>query len=336
MRIEWLISGTQTNWVEENYQDGGYVYDTYLRKILRSMYDVNVTYLWRGNQKSKIKRAFQFGKYLFKNAVIRYKGDIVVRDVFSTVFAPFDRKRKHIVILQHIDASGRQYDWFYKAWTKQFFKRVSLASKVVVVSEYWKGILERAGCSNVTVIRNPFELNLFDFSQHDLSDFHRNLGIPEGKPVIYLGNARPEKGYLESYEVLKNIDAIFVTTGKNKVDLPVLHKFLSYDDYLKLLKISTLVITMSKFNEGWCRTAHEAMLCGTPVIGSGKGGMRELLERGNQIICDSFDKLGPLVTDLISDEKKLEDMAIQGKKFASQFTLDYFKKSWIDLLASLS
>ena len=45
-----------------------------------------------------------------------------------------------------------------------------------------------------------------------------------------------------------------------------------------LLQAASVAVTMSKFNEGWCRTAHEAMLCKTPVVGSGMGGMGELLE----------------------------------------------------------
>ena len=65
----------------------------------------------------------------------------------------------------------------------------------------------------------------------------------------------------------------------------------SFGDYLKLLKASWVVLTMSKFKEGWCRTAHEAMLLKTPVIGSGTGGMRELLENGKQIVCPEFDNL---------------------------------------------
>ena len=41
----------------------------------------------------------------------------------------------------------------------------------------------------------------------------------------------------------------------------------------------------------WNRTAHEAMLVGTPVIGSGRAGMRELLEAGGQLICERFEDL---------------------------------------------
>jgi glycosyltransferase involved in cell wall biosynthesis len=335
MKIEWLISGTSPVWVEENYQDGGYVYDTYARKILRDNFELNVTYISRGNSRSKIKRFFEFAKYICRNSVIRFKGDIIIHDAFSTVFAPFDKNRKHIVILHHLDVSSVNFPTFYHYFIQRFFKKIFLADKVIVVSEYWENILKEAGYSKIIIIYNAFDLNLFRFKDEELSEFRKKYNFSEKKPIIYLGNAKLEKGFLDAYEVLKNIDATFVTTGKNHVHLPIVHKYLSYSDYLKLLKISSLVITMSKFNEGWCRTAHEAMLCGTPVIGSGKGGMKELLEKGSQIICEDFGKLNQVVTNLLSNREKLNQMAVKGKAYASTFTLEYFRKSWIELISSL-
>lgn len=335
MKIEWLISGSAPQWVEQNYENGGYVYDTYARKILRESHDVTVNYNCRGSSNSKVRRLLQLSRYLLQMRSIRFKGEIVFRGLFSTVFAPFDRDRKHVVILHHLDTSGFDNRAFYNVFTKRFFKKILLADAVVVVSEYWKNILEKLGCSKIIVIHNSFDLTQFEFSQQELADFRRNLGIYDDRPIIYLGNARPEKGYRESYEALKNIDAVFVTTGKNKVNLPILHKYLSYRDYIRLLKISSLVITMSKFNEGWCRTAHEAMLCGTPVVGSGKGGMGELLEKGGQTVCGDFGELSTLVADLLNDRQKLACMSLVGKKYASQFTIDRFGQNWIDLVASL-
>ncbi len=42
-----------------------------------------------------------------------------------------------------------------------------------------------------------------------------------------------------------------------------------------MLYLSDITITMSKFKEGWNRTAHESMLCGHNRLGL--GGMGELL-----------------------------------------------------------
>ena len=66
---------------------------------------------------------------------------------------------------------------------------------------------------------------------------------------------------------------------------------LSFQEYLILLKASTVVLTMSLFKEGWCRVAHEALLLGTPVIGSGAGGMTEVLAQGGGLSCERAENL---------------------------------------------
>ncbi|MFQ6071066.1 MAG: glycosyltransferase family 4 protein, partial [Candidatus Aminicenantales bacterium] len=209
------------------------------------------------------------------------------------------------------------------------------ADKVVVVSEYWKNVMEKAGCSDVEVIYNSFDLELFRFNSSELQSLKQRLNLSEHKPLIYLGNARPDKGFLDSYQSLKDLEATFVATGKNEHSdqLPVRTFYLSYKNYLRILKLSTLAITMSVFDEGWCRTAHEAMLCGTPVVGSGRGGMQELLEKGGQVICQDFSLLDRVVKSLLSDKKKRDEMSRKGREFASRFNLDYFREKFLALVS---
>ena len=71
---------------------------------------------------------------------------------------------------------------------------------------------------------------------------------------------------------------------------------------------------MSKFKEGWCRTAHEAMLLKTPVIGSRPwAAMKELLDGGKQTVCQDFKNLEKEIEYLLKHpmkEKKWEKTAI--------------------------
>ena len=57
----------------------------------------------------------------------------------------------------------------------------------------------------------------------------------------------------------------------------------NYMDYNILLKNAKAVICMSDFKEGWCRVLHEAAIHGTPILGSGLGGMKELMEIGGYL-----------------------------------------------------
>jgi glycosyltransferase involved in cell wall biosynthesis len=335
LTIEWLISGTAPEWIEDNFQNGGYVYDTYIRKILRKHYTLHVTYLFRGNSHKYVKKILEFAKYIIRSYFISFKVDVVVRDLFSTVFAPFKKKHKHVVMLHHLDIVNRNSAFFYRFFEKRFFKRVQLADMVITVSDYWRQKLIESGCKNVLSIYNSFDLSLFEFGDQELMSFKIKYGFSLDKPIIYLGNARPEKGFQEVADVLHGINAELVVTGRGNIKGNLRLLFLPYNDYLKLLKTSTLIITMSRFTEGWNRVAHEAMICGTPVIGSGMGGMRELLEKGGQLICSNIGELKAMVYSLLNDELKMKQMSIAGRSFAKQFNLDYFEKNWTDALDSL-
>ena len=188
------------------------------------------------------------------------------------------------------------------------------------------------GHNSIEIIYNPFNLEEFTFSDDDIEKFKAKYQFSE-KPIIYLGNCQKAKGVVEAYSALKGLDAHFVTSGAKDVNLPALHLNVNYREYLMLLQASSVAITMSKFNEGWCRTAHEAMLCKTPVVGSGLGGMGELLEGGKQIICPDFSKLRDCVEYSMAESKLGE----AGYTFASQdrFTRGFFKDKWVNLVNGL-
>jgi len=147
---------------------------------------------------------------------------------------------------------------------------------------------------------------------------------------LYLGNCQLGKGVVEAYRELKDRDAFLITSGEEKVNIPAMNLNLYYKEYLTLLKASSVVVAMSKFKEGWNRTGHEAMLCKTPVIGSGFGGMRELLEGGKQIICEDVSKLNDLVDVALENHKELGE---KGYEFAKEFTVERFEKGWEKVLS---
>ncbi|MFC2141352.1 glycosyltransferase family 4 protein [Acidobacteriota bacterium] len=335
MIIHWLLSGYEKSWESENFQDGGYAYETLARIILSKFHDLSVSYLYRGNHNNKIIRLAQFLRYIIRNRTLNFSGNIVIRDLFSTVFAPFNKTNINIILVHHIHFPKNSNQGFYKWMEKRFFRNAHKADLIIVVSEYWKRILEERGCTNVKVVYNSFDLRRFHFNKSELLDLKERLDIADDLPLIYLGNARPEKGYVEAYEALKSIKAEFITTGRTKIDHPIRHVYLSYRDYLMLLNISTVAVMMSKFDEGWCRNAHETMLCGTPVIGSGRGGMEELLVKGGQIVCDDFSNLKASVLDLLNDGNKRTEMSKRGREFAQEFSLEYFEKSWLSLIREI-
>jgi glycosyltransferase involved in cell wall biosynthesis len=205
---------------------------------------------------------------------------------------------------------------------------------VITVSEYWRERLLENGCVNVFVIHNSFDLNNFNISNEEAEKFKENRDLT-GKPIIYLGNCQRAKGVLESYQALKDLNVHLVTSGEIFVKTPARNLQLNYPDYLKLLKASSVTLAMSRFREGWCRTAHEAMLLKTPVIGSGKGGMKELLEGGKQMVCSEFGELRRKVEYLLEHPEIRIKMGQAGFDFAKNFTSEKFKNDWLSIINKL-
>ena len=99
----------------------------------------------------------------------------------------------------------------------------------------------------------------------------------------------------------------------------------SFSEYNHLLKNARLAVAMSTFKEGWCRVLHESAIHGTPILGSGLGGMRELLNISS-VRPSSFESLKNDVIEKLS-QPKLPDEIIQ--KF-SGYTSEKFKESGLN------
>ncbi len=239
---------------------------------------------------------------------------------------------KNLVIVHHLDFSTSRHARLYSFLGGYILQCLRRAGQVVVVSEFWKRYLENRGVEKVELIYNPFPLEEFRFPEDELNAFKHRLGLL-GKPIIYLGNRTEGKGVDEAYRTLKGIDAHFIATGKDARLLSCPRtECLSARDYQLLLKASSLAVTMSTFDEGWCRNAHEAMLCKTPVVGSGRGGMGELLTKGKQVLCRRFEQLAAEVSGLLADPVRRRAQGEEGFAFASRFTLDRFRSAWLRVL----
>ena len=240
---------------------------------------------------------------------------------------------KNIAIIHHIDYS---YAPLFLRFISPFltniiFHNLKKIDAIVTVSKYWQNYFKERGYKNVFLIYNGFNLDDFNFSFEEIEEFKKEYQLT-GRPIIYLGNCQKAKGVAESYEALQDLNCHLVTSGEPMVRIPAKNLEIEYKDYLRLLKASAIVVTMSKFKEGWCRTAHEAMLLKTPVIGSGLGGMKELLEGGKQIICEDFNSLKEQVEYLLNHPEAREKMGQDGYNFAKDFTLERFKNDWLELI----
>lgn len=338
LKITWLTTAN-LDIPKKIIPTGGQIYENYLRDILRKYFYLDFIRVEK-SIKSSILRNIK-NKYKFKQNVelltSEINTDVLLMDTAIGSFAKVRPAQKNIMLVHHMSIENNRdlkkriiYEYYFD---RNLYKHASDIDIVVVVSKYWKSFFESKGFRNVQIIYNPFDLTKFNFSEKETEEFRVSLGLSD-KPIIFI-NSGEKKGAEEVYNILKGIDAYLVTSGKSSNKLPLIQFNLAYKEYLKLLKISSLVIAYSQFEEGWNRVAHEAMLCRTPVIGSGRGGMKELLEEGGQIICSDKNRLKDIVLRYLENPEKLHLIGGKGYEYTKQFDLNYFEKQWVTLIWEL-
>lgn len=323
-------------WIKISFKKyGGTIYGEKAMAALSKVCQVEAKNIVSGRLFSRYLKPLE---WLWGLVSLKGQSDLWIRDDFYAIALQiFDRTRgRKMAVVYHIDSST--FPWplrpFVKLIEKIFYWQVKKNNAVLTIADYWRTHFLAKDCRRVYKISPAFDLSQFDVAEEEVEQFKKKYGFSE-KPIVYLGNCQKAKGAVEAYKALNDLDVHLVTSGREQVKIPARNMNFSYREYLTLLKASVVVITMSKFNEGWCMTSHEAMLLSTPVIGSGKGGMKELLEGGKQIICQDFKELKAKVEDLLSNPQKREELGKSGYQFAKTFTLERFEKEWLEVVKDL-
>lgn len=309
---------------------GGIIYEKMVDDALTGRVDYKVESA-AFNLRGKM-RLLEAPLYLWRQRRFAKQGGILLIRSFQS--ALFNYKHKGLTIIYHIDSSGSPFlpklfqdvaEWIFKAVIKK-------SEHIVVIAEYWKKYFEERGYTNVHLIYCGYELEQYICSDEDVEQFRIRNGLV-GKKIIYIGNPQIKKGAAIAHEALKNSGYTLVTSGVRDQVLDCLHLDLAFKDYLCLLKAAEVVVLMSQFAEGWNRIAHEAMLMGTPVIGTGYGGMGEVLAGGGQEICRTPNDL-PLLVEKVMSRRSF--YASCGYEYAKKFGLDRFRSAWISLVNKIS
>ena len=306
---------------------GGTNYQKYIIDALKSQHEINLFKL-----KSLALLGTRPGKVLRATNVYHAHPeiDLWISSYLPTISMNITKpKGKVISLFFHLDDKGYPNPLISKLIRQLYYRQARYCDGVVTIAVYWRRFLEQNQIKVTDVIYWGFDTSKYEFSKEEVEAFKQKYSL-QHKPVIYLGNCQPEKGVVEAYHQLKYLDAHFITSGEERVNIPARNLILSYQEYCLLLRASDVVLTLSKFEEGWNATAHEAMLAGTPVIGSGLGGMAELLEGGGQSICNDLASLPELVSYALQNSTELGE---RGRCFAAQFTLQRFAEAWQELVS---
>ncbi len=306
---------------------GGSQYETMAGQALGRQHEVA-----SHNARPWVRRGHRPQSFLRAALAERSVGiDLWVRNEIALTCMTGRRKARHVGIIHHLDDSVGPWGVWNRALHRRLLANAKRCDRIVVVSRYWQNRLAELGVENTTLIYNAFDVSRFSVTSEQIRAFKQAHGLDE-RPVVYIGNCRQEKGVRGVWQSLRDKPYQLVASGLGDVDLPISKFLLPYEEYILLLAASDVVITMSEFLEGWNRVAHEAMLCGTPVIGSGSGGMQELLQGGEQQLCRNMEDLPEMVKNAIS---RRETYRSTGAAFARAFTAERFASEWLALVAAL-
>ncbi len=313
---------------------GGTVYGDQTKEALSENIDLEVLGVEGKHFKNRYFKTLESLYYLTK---LEGKKDLWIRDFFSTVTMPLDKTQgKNLTIIHHVG-----FFTFpliakipYFILERIFFRNLRKVDAILTISEYWKNYFLERGYPNVYKVYCGFDLSNFNISEQEVADFKKRYNLEE-KPIVYLGNCQKAKGVVDSYNALKGLDVHLITSGAQQVRIPAKNFHLGYREYLTLLKASSVALIMFKVREGWSITAHESMLLRTPVIGTDLGALKELLGEGKQIICKDFKNLRENVEYLLNHPEARKKMGEDGYNFAKDFTLERFKKEWINVVSEV-
>lgn len=298
---------------------GGNAYEMEAMRALARRYEVAADPAAIRDQESALAYALRLQRR-------RPRADLLVKNLQAIAWGPLGVAPVEVGVIHHLDwrlaRSSPGWRWYFS----RLVRRLRRLTAVVTVAEFWRQELLHLGVRNVHVVYNACDRGEFAFAPGEVEAVVRKHGLPTDRPLVYIGNASRQKGVEEVYRALRDSPyALFMTGHNPDTDIPVPCFNLERREYLCLLRASSLVLTMSLMVEGWNRVAHEAMLCGTPVIGSGSGGMRELLESGGQIVFPGGPGLAEAAAAALA---RRDELGAAGHAYASRLDMDYFTSAW--------
>jgi len=314
---------------------GGIVYGEQSRKAISKGNTIDVVDVSAKYFRNRYLRTLES---VWRLSKLEGKKDLWIRDFFSTITLPFDRTGgKNIVIVHHMGF----FTWPlvaqipYYFLEKIFYHNAKKLDAIITIAKYGEQQFLERGYKNIYKIYCGFNVASFDISDQEVADFKEKYNL-KSRPIVYLGNCQEAKGVVDAYHALKGLDAHLVTSGEEQVKIPARNFNLTYREYLTLLKASSVALIMFKIPEGWCITAHEAMLLKTPVIGSPLGALTELLGEGGQIICKDFNQLPAKVEYVLNNPRVAKKMGEDGYNYGKQFTQERFENAWLDVIKKVT
>lgn len=226
------------------------------------------------------------------------------------------------------------WNYYKLAHLRRLRKLLNSADLKIGISNFVSKKLDKWGVSKVKPIPNPVEINKFDIKVKKekevvisfIGHFDYIKGITEVIDAIIpiLVNDKTVKFWIVGDGELK--EKIIKKIKEEKLENQI--KILGKIDYSKIPEIyalSDIIVYPSIMEETFGRVAVEAMVAGKPVIGSNKGGIKDIiLDEKTGYLVDPLDKneWTKKINKLVKDEKLRIRLGKNGKKEAKKYGMN--------------
>ena len=159
----------------------------------------------------------------------------------------------------------------------------------------------------------------------------RHFNLPDRFSVICIARLTIIKGIKEFISVAKKIPEVsFIIVGNGPLESFVIDEskktknlyFMGSVDYSDLhlyYNLGDIFCIPSQYEEGYGRVAMEALACGSPVVGSNKGGIPEVVAQNVGILVDpSVENLTEAVSRLYKDRKLFQKLKQNCRSYAEK------------------
>jgi glycosyltransferase involved in cell wall biosynthesis len=197
------------------------------------------------------------------------------------------------------------------------------------------------GIKKINLKEYKYWIDLKHFKPMDLKKSRNKIGVEDRFTVLFVGRLIPIKGIKLLVEIaleLEHIQFLFIGTGplepflKNTSKHNLNIKFLGQVQNLDLpayYNSADIFCIPSQYEEGLGRVAMESVACGTPVVGSNRGGISEALDKTVSILMEpTSEKLKNAIKMLQTNKGQLEALKTGCRDYA---IMNYSKEN-LDLI----
>ncbi|MGB9635970.1 MAG: glycogen synthase [Thermoplasmata archaeon] len=221
--------------------------------------------------------------------------------------------------------------------------------RIIAVSQEMKKDIERVyGISSekIVVIHNGIDLT--KYTKKESPELLANLGVK--KPyILFVGRLTRQKGIFELVEAMKKIrQKLVLVTGKpdtkevekelaeklqGSENILWINRMLSEEEIIALYSSAQLFVCPSIY-EPFGIIILEAMACGTPVVASAVGGIKEIIEHGkNGILVEpgNVEALAEAINRVLSEEELHHRLVREGRRRAEEFAWERIAEKTFNL-----